>query len=271
MAPVKAFDATPRRRLCLGMFACMLIIAVALNLNNAAKFQFIVSKQLGHYGDESVKPNNTDGHGHNSQAEDTDPTQRRSPSQAAERGNSKSPSRKSSLSHNIVMNTSGINADFERIMSVVTALWVVEVPLLHHDQLLRAVATSPHISHKTPNATNATTAPPQLRDSYHTKHTLGLYRLAKVISDLEAGKKKHIQILVIGGSMMAGHEAGNYPGAWPRKLEVLLQILWGPESITVTNIARPGVDYNYWRQNFASIVEFGHFDIIIGDFAVNII
>jgi hypothetical protein len=90
-----------------------------------------------------------------------------------------------------------------------------------------------------------------------------------VISELEAGKKKHIQILVIGGSMTAGHEAGSLPGAWPRKLEILLQALWGHESITVANIAQPGAAYNHWLQNFARIVEFGHFDIIIGDFAVN--
>jgi hypothetical protein len=96
-----------------------------------------------------------------------------------------------------------------------------------------------------------------------------MYRLAQVISDLEAGKIKHIQVVVIGGSMTAGHEAGDHPGAWPRKLEILLQALWGPESITVTNIARPGGQYNYWLQNFARIVEFGHFNIIIGDFAVN--
>jgi hypothetical protein len=137
------------------------------------------------------------------------------------------------------------------------------VPILHHDQLLRAVATSPHDL----NETTVTATTP--KDYYNTTHTLGLYRLAQVISDLEAGKKKHIQVLVIGGSMTAGHEAGDHPGAWPRKLEILLQALWGPESITVTNIARPGGEYNYWMQNFARIVEFGHFDIIIGDFAVN--
>jgi hypothetical protein len=173
-------------------------------------------------------------------------------------------------SHNIIMHTSGINADFERLIFEVAAQLVGElpprvVPILHRDQLLRAVATSPDDLSK---ITKATTARPP-KDSYHATHTLGLYRLAKVVSELEAGKKNHIHILVIGGSMTAGHEAGEYPGAWPRKLEILLQALWGPESVTVTNIARPGTGYNYWTRNFASIVEYGNFDIIIGDFAVN--
>jgi hypothetical protein len=51
-------------------------------LSNAVKFQSIGSKQLGS-GDESVKPNNTDGHGHDSQAVDIDPSQLGCPSQAA--------------------------------------------------------------------------------------------------------------------------------------------------------------------------------------------
>jgi hypothetical protein len=173
------------------------------------------------------------------------------------------------MSHNIIMHTSGIDVEFERLMFETASQlvgWLPPrvVPILHHDQLLRAVATTSSHDLK---ETTATAAPP--KDYYNTTHTLGMYRLAQVISDLEAGKKKHVQVLVIGGSMTAGHAAGDHPGAWPRKLEILLQALWGPESFTVTNIARPAVPYNYWLQNFARIVEFGHFDIIIGDFAVN--
>jgi hypothetical protein len=70
MAPVRVQGATARRRLFpVGLSACMLI-AVAVTLSNAAKFQFIGSKQLSS-GEESVKPNNTEGHGHDSQAVDT--------------------------------------------------------------------------------------------------------------------------------------------------------------------------------------------------------
>jgi hypothetical protein len=81
MVPERVLGVTARRRLSLGLSACMLM-AAALTLSNAAKFQFIGSKQLGS-GDDSVKPNNTDGHGHGSQAVDIDPSQRESPSQAA--------------------------------------------------------------------------------------------------------------------------------------------------------------------------------------------
>jgi hypothetical protein len=81
------------RRLSLGLFTCMLI-AVTLMLSNAAKFQFIDSKELG-FGEVSVKPNNTDGHGHDFQVVNMDPSQRDSPSQAAPgnstRGNSSLP------------------------------------------------------------------------------------------------------------------------------------------------------------------------------------
>jgi hypothetical protein len=48
-----------------------------------------------------------------------------------------------------------------------------------------------------------------------------------------------------------------------------LQALWGPESVSVTNLAHAGAPYDYWLQNFVRIEEFGHFDILIGEFAVN--
>lgn len=182
--------------------------------------------------------------------------------------------RSQNMSHNIIMNMSGMTEDFDRLIFEVAAQLGGRIPrilpILHRDQLVRAVATAPHQLEDL-NQTRATVSATALPDYYNTTHTLGLYRLAEVISRLEApgDTKKHIQILVIGGSMTAGHEAGDHPGAWPRKLEIMLQALWGPESISVANIARPGGEYNYWMQNFARIVEFGHFDILIGDFAVN--
>jgi hypothetical protein len=83
MAPVRVVGVASRR-LSLGLSACMVIaIAFVIMLSNAAKFQFIGSKQLG-FGDESVKPINTDGYGHYSQAVDTiDPSVRENSSQAA--------------------------------------------------------------------------------------------------------------------------------------------------------------------------------------------
>jgi hypothetical protein len=66
------------RILSLGLSACI-VIAVALTLSNAVKFQFIGSKKLGFevsFGNESF-------HGHDSQTVDIDPSQRGSPFQAA--------------------------------------------------------------------------------------------------------------------------------------------------------------------------------------------
>jgi hypothetical protein len=72
----------------LGLSVCI-VIAVALTLRNAVKFQFIGSKQLGllevtfgvSFGNESFW-SDTDGHGHDSQAVSIDPSQRGSTSQA---------------------------------------------------------------------------------------------------------------------------------------------------------------------------------------------
>jgi hypothetical protein len=68
------------RRLSLGISVCV-VIAVAFTLNNAANFQFIGLKRLG-LKDEIGK-RNTDGHGHDSQTVDIDPSQQESTSQAA--------------------------------------------------------------------------------------------------------------------------------------------------------------------------------------------
>jgi hypothetical protein len=72
------------RRLALGLPACLCImVAIIIMLSNVAEFQFTGSKQFG-FGDVSVKPNNRDGYGHDSQAVDTvDPSLREIPSEAA--------------------------------------------------------------------------------------------------------------------------------------------------------------------------------------------
>jgi hypothetical protein len=77
MVAERVLGVTARRWLSLGMF-----IAVTLTLRNDSKFQFIGSKNLDS-GDKSVKPNNAEGHGDDSQEVYIDPSQRESPSQAA--------------------------------------------------------------------------------------------------------------------------------------------------------------------------------------------
>jgi hypothetical protein len=82
----------------------------------------------------------------------------------------------SNMSHNIMMHTSGMHVEFERLMSETSAqlvgwlppIWVV--PILHHDQLLRAVVTSPYDLNET------TIAPPK---DYHntTQHNTTQYKL----------------------------------------------------------------------------------------------
>jgi hypothetical protein len=73
------------RGLSLRLSACMVVaIAIIVMLSNAAEFQFTGLKQLG-FGDVSMKPHNSDGYGHDSQALDTiDPSLLREiPSKAA--------------------------------------------------------------------------------------------------------------------------------------------------------------------------------------------
>jgi hypothetical protein len=82
MVPERVLGVTVRRqRLSLGLSVCI-VIAVAITLRDAANFQFIGSQQLGS-GAESMKPNNTDVHEDDSQAVDSNPSQRGSTSQAA--------------------------------------------------------------------------------------------------------------------------------------------------------------------------------------------
>jgi hypothetical protein len=75
---------TARRRLFRGLSVCIVVVLVTSTLRNAAKLQFIGSKQLGFGEEPVVEPNKTDGHGHghDSQEVDIDSTMRKSPSQA---------------------------------------------------------------------------------------------------------------------------------------------------------------------------------------------
>jgi hypothetical protein len=98
-----------------------------------------------------------------------------------------------------------------------------------------------------------------------------LQRLVDVVQRLEGGE--HVDIVVIGGSVTRGHrddlpqELNTLEGAWPQKLEMLLQKVW--PNITIHNHSWGGWNEGLWQRNFHLIKRMEPFDLIVGEFAVN--
>jgi len=99
-----------------------------------------------------------------------------------------------------------------------------------------------------------------------------LKQLLALISRLERGEEP-IKIVILGGSMTAGHrddiKGAGKDGAWPHKLEMLLHQIWPSDIVTVENHAQGAVSETFWLENFHLVKRMEPFDLLIGEWAVN--
>jgi len=115
--------------------------------------------------------------------------------------------------------------------------------------------------------------PPAASQQQSSSSNPYLKRLLALISRLERGEEP-IKIVILGGSMTAGHrddliEGAGKEGAWPHKLKMLINQMWPSDVVTVENHAQGGVSETFWLENFHLVKRMEPFDLLIGEWAVN--
>ena len=139
---------------------------------------------------------------------------------------------------------------------------------LNCEQLVRSI---PHM-----NMLEAINEDEQSHSHMNMQSSKSLQRLAASLGSLKEPLGRPLKIVVLGGSMTAGHIAtrrwAGYHfslGAWPNKLEEIMHDKWGNESVQVINLARGGANARTHLGILDLVMEHEPIDIILVELAIN--